>query len=252
MAAAYDSFDYFGYWQGRDYEHKSEVLATKALLQKIKKIKNILEVGAGFGRLAPTYSFRAKKVILTDPSSRTLKIARDTFRNKKNFKFIQSTVENLPSKIRPNSIDLVVMVRVVHHIKDVNGAFKIINKMISGKGYFILEFANKRHIKAMIKELLKGNFLYMNDQTTTDIRSKKSIKKGTIPFKNFHPDKVIAALNKNGFEIIEKRSVSNIRSTFLKRIFSTELLVALEGLLQKPLAYLDFGPSIFILARKKG
>ena len=251
MAAAYDSFDYFGYWQGRDYEHKSEVLATKAFLQKIKKIKNILEVGAGFGRLAPAYSFRAKKIILTDPSARTLKIARDTFRNKKNFKFIQSTVENLPSKIRPNSIDLVIMVRVVHHIKDVSGAFKIINKMLSGKGYFILEFANKRHIKATLKQFFKGNFLFTRDQATTDISSNKSIKKGTIPFKNFHPDRVIAALNKNGFEIIEKRSVSNIRSTFLKRLFSTELLVAIEGLLQRPLSYIDFGPSIFILAKKR-
>ena len=98
MSAAYDTFDYPGYWIGRDYEHKSEVIALKALLQKIKRIKTILEVGAGFGRLVPSYAFRAKKIILSDPSSKSLKIARGAFSGKKSIKFIHSCLENLPAK----------------------------------------------------------------------------------------------------------------------------------------------------------
>lgn len=252
MPAAYDTFDYPGYWIGRDYEHKSEIIALKAFLQKIKKIKKILEIGAGFGRLMPSYGFRAKSIILSDPSAKTLKIAREAFKNRKNIRFIHSSLENLPSKIRPASISLVIMVRVIHHIKDIDSAFKIVHRLISPNGYFIFEFANKKHIKSTVKEFFKGNFRFLNDLTTMDIRSKKSIKKGTLPFLNYHPDKIKDVLAQYGFEVIEERSVSNIRSTFIKSVFSTELLVSVESLLQKPFSYIDFGPSIFILARKRG
>lgn len=252
MSAAYDTYDYIKYWIGRDYEHKSEVIALRAFLTKIKKIKTILEIGAGFGRLLPSYVFRAKKIILTDPSSRTLKVARESYKDRKNVKFIHSSLENLPSKVRSGTIDLVVMIRVLHHIQDIDNAFKVIHRMISPNGYFIFEFANKKHIKATISQFLKGNFKFRGDVETTDIRSKKSIKKGTIPFLNYHPDKINEVLAEYGFDVIEKRSVSNIRSPFLKRFFSTELLVAVDGILQRPLSYVDFGPSIFILARKRG
>lgn len=252
MSAAYDTFDYPGYWIGRDYEHKSEVIALKSFLQKIKKVKNILEIGAGFGRLAPSYAFRAKRVILTDPSAKTLKIARASYVGKKNFKYIQSSLENLPSKIRGGTVGLVIMIRVIHHIKNIDAAFKIIHRMIAPGGYFIFEFANKKHIKATFKEFAKGNFSFLKDQETTDIRSKKSIKRGTLPFLNYHPDKIKEILNEYDFEVIEERSVSNIRSSFLKKVFSTELLIWFETILQKPFSYIDFGPSIFILAKKRG
>jgi len=104
MAAAYDTFDYPSYWIGREYEHRSEVIALKAFLSKIKRIKTILEIGAGFGRLAPIYSYRAKRVILSDPSSKTLKVARNAFKDKKNFRFIHSSLENIPNKLRASSL----------------------------------------------------------------------------------------------------------------------------------------------------
>jgi len=250
MSAAYDTYDYISYWRGREYEHKSEVVAIKSFLQKIKRIKTILEIGAGFGRLAPLYSFRAKKIILSDPSSKTLKIARETFRNRKNFKFIHSSIENLPSKIRASSIDLIVMVRVIHHIKDVDTAFKIIHRTLSPNGYLIFEFANKKNIKSTLKELFKGNFSFIEDTATKDIRSIKSIKRGTLPFLNYHPDKIKELLSEYGFSVIEERSVSNIRSMFLKKLFATDILIAVEKLLQIPFSFVDFGPSIFILAKK--
>jgi ubiquinone/menaquinone biosynthesis C-methylase UbiE len=252
MRAAYDTYDYLTYWVGRDYEQKSEIIAIKVFLQKIKKIKKILEIGAGFGRLVPSYAFRAKSIVLTDPSAKTLKIAREAFAGKKNIKYIRAPLENLPVKIRPASISLAIMVRVSHHIQNIDDAFKIINRMLIPNGYFIFEFANKRHIKATLRELVRGNFVFLKDQTAKDVRSKKSIKTGTLPFLNYHPNKINEILSQYGFEIIEKRSASNFRSSFLKNIFSTELLVAIDGLLQKPLSYINFGPSIFILARKRG
>lgn len=251
MAAAYDNFDYPTYWMTREYEHKSEVMVLNNFLHRINKIKNMIEIGAGFGRLVPYYSYRAKKIIVSDPSSKLLRVAREDFKDKRNLKFIHSSLENLPKKVRPKTMDLAIIVRVLHHIKDVPLGLKIIGKMLTPGGYLILEFPNKIHFKKTLSQFRKGDLTYPLDLTITDMRSKKAIKKGLLPFYNFHPDKICEMLEDAGFEVIEKRSVSNIRSSFLKKIFSVDLLLYAEKLTQVPLSYLNFGPSIFILARKR-
>ena len=253
MSAAYDTYDYPSYWLGREYEHFSEVLAIKAYLQKISKVRNILEVGAGYGRLAKIYLYRGKKIILSDPSSRLLAIARDELGNNHNreIKFIHSSLENLPKKIKAGNINLTICVRVLHHIKDIDNAFSLINKLLSKRGYLILEFANKSHFKATISEFLKGNLTFPLDIFPKDIRSRRNIRKNTLPFVNYHPDDIVKKLKDSGFEIIEARSISNIRSGFFKKIIPLDTLLVCEKALQKPFAKIHFGPSILILARKR-
>lgn len=251
MAAAYDTFDYPAYWKGRDYEHKSEVIALNSFLSQISKIGTILEIGSGFGRLASIYSYRSKKIILSDPSAKLLKIARKNVK-KKNSKFIQSKLENLPKKIRSGSIDLILMIRVMHHITDIENTISIIEKLLSKRGYLILEFANKRHWKAVGREMLKGNILYPLDIFPKDIRSKKNIKKKTLPFVHYHPDIITHTLDSHGFDILEKRSVSNIRIPFVKNILPEETILIIERELQKILAPFNFGPSVFLLCQKRG
>jgi len=250
MSAAYDTFDYPSYWIGREYEHKSEVFALKQFLAKIRQVKTILDVGTGFGRLVPFYSFRAKKLILTDPSSKLLKLAREAFRFKKNLKFIHSSLENLPGRISKNSIDLIIVIRVIHHIKDIDAAFKIFGLLLKNRGYLILEFPNKSNWKASIRHFLKGDLTFPIDLATTNLSRRRKAK--TLPFLNFHPDRIDEIIREYGFEVVEKRSVSNIRSTLAKRIFSPDFLVYLDTLSQKTLSLINFGPSIFILARKRG
>lgn len=252
MPAAYDTYDYPAYWADREYEHKAEYFAIKTLLNKIPEVKTILEIGAGYGRLFSSFSYRAKKVILSDPSASSLSMARKKIKNNKKAVFIQSSLENLPNQLRGGTADLVIMVRVLHHIEDTQEAFKIIAKLLKDNGYFILEFANKGHIKATLKELYKGNLTFPLDIFPIDKRCKKSIKANTLPFINYHPDEITEQLKEAGFSIVEKLSVSNIRSTFLKSIIPTHTLIDIEKSLQKPLSYLNFGPSIFILAKKRG
>lgn len=252
MSAAYDNYNYTSFWIGREYEHKSEVVALRAFLHKIHKIKTILDVGGGYGRLVPNYLFRARKAILSDPSSKLLKIARETFKGEKKLNFIHATLSTLPSKIRRHTIDVVVMVRVVHHISNLDVAFEDIGKLLKPHGYLIVEYANKRHLKATIKEMLGGNFMFPFDVEPVDIRSEINKKDKTIPFLNYHPDTIDALLEKHGYQIIEKRSVSNIRSTFLKSVLPVDFLVTLDRFTQRLFAGIAFGPSVFVLARKKG
>lgn len=187
---------------------------------------------------------------MTDPSARLLSAARKNLSNKRNIVFVQSSWENLKTKFKAKSIDLAIMVRVIHHIVDPDKAILTVNRLLKPGGYFILEFANKSHIKATIKELSKGNFTYLMDISSKDIRSAKSIKQKTLPFINYHPDTISRILKNNGFSIKYKLSVSNIRSPFLKKMLPVNTLLGLEKLLQEPLAKVNFGPSIFILAQK--
>jgi ubiquinone/menaquinone biosynthesis C-methylase UbiE len=137
MAAHYDTYDYPAYWIGREYEHESEVMAIRAFLEKIPKISSILEVGAGFGRLVPAYSFRAKRVILSEPSPKLLKIAKLSY-PEENFSFLQTTAQNLSQKIRAGSIDLAICVRVVHHVEEINDVIQNVSRILKKKGFFIL------------------------------------------------------------------------------------------------------------------
>lgn len=251
MAAAYDTYDYPSYWIGREYEHEAEIIAIKAFLEKLPKVKSITEIGAGFGRLTPSYIFRANQVRLIDPSAKLLKLARKNAKSGK-VKFVQSTIENLDDKVRRNSADLVILVRVLHHIKDIDNTFSIINKILNVNGYFILEFANKKHLKATISQFLKGNLTFPLEIFPEDKRSQKSKREKSIPFVNYHPDIIEEKLKENKFEIIETRSVSNIRSPLLKRFLPLEVCLTIEKNIQKILAKINFGPSIFILAQKRG
>lgn len=250
MAAYYDNYDYPSYWTSRKYEHQSEIFAIRSFLQKVPKINKILEIGAGYGRLTATYIFRAHKVILTDPSAQLLRLARSKYLKKKQIKFIQTTIQNLPKKIKRGTVDVAIMIRVLHHLENPDQAFEIVSNLLPKGGYFILEFANKRHLKATISQFLKGNFTFPIDIFPTDKRNTKRRKK-TLPFYNYHPDQIVDKLKAHGFKIIEKRSVSNIRSPFFKKIFTTHALLSAEKILQKPLSLFNFGPSIFILAKKK-
>ena len=252
MSAHYDTYDYPSYWEKREYEHESEIIALKSLLLNIKKIDSIIDIGSGYGRLTQTYLHRGKKIILTDPSLKLLSIAKNTFKNIKKVKYVQSKAETLKGKIKPKSIDLAIIIRVIHHLDNPEKVFKIVNKLIKPGGYLILEFANKRHGKAVFKEMCKGNLTFLLDIFPKDMRSSKSKRKKTIPFTNHHPDSIAKMLTDNGFNIIDKRSVSNIRSTKIKNSISLENLLKIEELLQKPFSYINFGPSIFLLARKKG
>ncbi len=251
MVAAYDSYDYSAYWEGRNYEHNSEVIALKKLLDKIPKIRAIVEVGGGFGRLVPAYAYRAKRVIFSEPSAKLLQKAKSNLSNFQNITYLQSGIENIANSVPKGRTDLVLLIRVAHHLTDLESSFTTINSLLKPKGYFILEFANKLHFKAIFRHIFKGDFGYLTDLSSVDIRSPRSIKKHTIAFLNHHPALVYHSLEKSGFEVIEKLSVSNFRSPFLKKYLPMDVLISLEHAFQSLLSRLNFGPSIFVLAQKK-
>ncbi len=250
MSAYYDRFDYPSYWTGREYEHRSEILAISSFLNKIQNIDKVLEIGGGYGRLVSTYLPRAKKILFSDPSSKLLSIANKKINSDK-VSYLHTAIENIDKKIKGNKFDVVVMVRVLHHIKNICKTFKSIYKLLDNKGFLILEFPNKLHSKAVFKELLKGNFTILYDFFPKDVRSPGNIQNKCISFNNYHPGYIIELLKSCGFDIVEIRSVSNVRNEFLKKHIPLKTLNRIEELLQIIFSWVYFGPSTFVLAQKK-
>ncbi len=246
----YDSYDYGHYWQHRRYEDKAEKIALIKFLSLIrqKKQKIIADIGAGFGRHAPLYVSLFKTVILIDPSNELLLEAKRNLHRYPNIIFKKGRGEKIP--LENESVDVALLIRVVHHLRNISPTFKEISRILKPGGFFIIEFANKVHFKALIKAFLRGNFRFLSETAAIDRRSPQNLKNNSIAFLNYHPRVIEKSLEKEGFTIIGKLSVSNFRSPLLKRVLPLRILLAMERLSQPLLAPLNFGPSMFLLARK--
>lgn len=230
-------YDYTKYWEGRDYENASEIMALVKLLPK--NGKRILDAGGGFGRLLPAYKDKFEEIVIFDQSSKLLSQAIEKAKSENVIiKTYEGDIYKL-SEYRLGKFDCVIMIRVAHHLDDLPKAIKEISKIVISGGTFILEFANKLHAKSTVRNAAKLNFKYFK----TDPISRAS---KDVTFLNFHPSFVEKLLKESNFKIEEKLSVSNFRVNAMKRTLPKDSLLILENLMQKPLSYLNFGPSIFV------
>lgn len=242
------SFSYPKYWGKRRYEHFSEIIALGKLIDEIPLQKRgiLIDVGAGFGRLAEAYIKRVKTSVLLDPSKKMLNRAKRNLKKRANLKFKLGTVEKIPFENR--SFDLALMVRVSHHLEDFEKAIAEIARVLKPRGFLILEFANKNHFKARV-------FSLFNSQWRRKTFGLKPVEIGSkrkkIPFVNYHPYWVEKLVKKSGFKIITKLSVSNFRFSGFKKFFPSIFLLWVENHFQSLLGKVDFGPSIFLLLEKK-
>ena len=246
--AFYDHYNYQRYWRGREYEHEAELVALEKLFSMVpqKNRQTILDVGAGFGRLAPIYANKFTSCVLVEPSQKLINQAKRKL-NYQNLKFKPGRGESFQIKTK---FDVVLTVRVAHHIQDLPAFLKNINHHLKNDGFLILEFANKTNFKARLKALFRGDWSFSKDLTSVDRRSPANINQKTILFLNHHPQKVKQDLEQSGFKIVTQLSVSNFRFPILKKLIPTGVLLRGERALQPFLGKIGFGPSIFILAQK--
>jgi len=236
--------NYLHYWDGRDYENAAEQIAIKRLL-KGKHFQHAVDVGGGYGRLCLLLEDYAEKVTLAEPSQQQLDIAKDFLRHHPEIDRKLTQADNLV--FEDNSVDLLTMIRVMHHLPDPSVEFSEIHRVLSDNGLFILEVANYAHGRNRLKHFLKGKKL---PTKPVDIRSKVHQTEDEIPFVNHNPKTVIKQLNKAGFKVERTLSVSNLRSPALKKIVPESGMLAIERVLQPALAKTYFGPSVFFLLKK--
>lgn len=238
-------YNYQDYWAGREYEHVAEGMALKRLL-KGRHFKQAVDVGGGYGRLSKFLTTFADNVTLAEPSQQQLDIAKIYLKDTPEVE--QKKLQAADLKMPDASVDLVLVVRVLHYLPDPSAEFKEIARILKPGGMFILEFANDAHFLNRLRYAVKGKRV---PQKPVDISSEASKKAGEIAFVNHHPHTIIKLLNDAGFEVDTVLSGSNLRSPVLKRLLGKNIRVGLEKLLQPMLAPLYFGPSVWLRLKKK-
>jgi ubiquinone/menaquinone biosynthesis C-methylase UbiE len=146
-----------------------------------------------------------------------------------------------------SSVDLITMIRVMHHLPEPDNELAEIGRVLSPDGYAIIEMANYMHAENRLKHYIRGQRF---SKKPVDIRSEKNRNEAEIPFVNHNPHTFKKQLVKAGFEIDRVLSVSNLRSGTIKKLVPHKLMMITENLLQPTLAGTFFGPSIFFLVRK--
>lgn len=238
-------YNYQDYWVGREYEHAAEEMAIKRLLRG-RHYQHAVDVGGGYGRLSKLLTKYAGKVTLAEPSQQQLDIAKIYLKDEPKVSAKKLQADDL--KLPDESVDLVLLVRVLHHLPDPAAEFAEIARVLEPGGTFIMEFANDAHFLNRLRYAAKGKAV---PKTPVDIRSQANRRGGEIAFVNHHPRTVINMLNAAGFEVEAVLSGSNLRSPRLKKVLGKNVLVGLERVLQPLLAPVYFGPSVWLRLKKK-
>ena len=246
VRSQYDDIDvnYLSYWTARRYEHRAEVMALSRLLEG-RRFGHAVDVGGGYGRLTAVLHNYADRVSLVDPSRRQLQAAE---RYLERYPAVDKRlIDAAHLDFEDASVDLAVMVRVLHHLPHPANELAEIARILKVGGYAIIEAANVLHAVNRVRYWRNGQRIPM---TPVDIRSEANRRPGIIPFVNHHPVMLTRQLAACGLRVKRVLSVSNLRHPALKRLMPERLLIAAEYALQVPLAPLRFGPSLFFMASK--
>jgi len=245
-ADQYDSgnFNYLNYWDGRDYEHASEEIAIQRLL-KGKHFTKAVDIGGGYGRLCVLLSNYADNVTLAEPSKQQLEIAKKYLKE-----YPEITQKNMQAddlKFKDSSVDLITMVRVMHHLPDPSTEFAELSRVLTDDGRIILEMANYAHGRNRIRHAVRFKKLPVDP---VDILSDKNKSNDEVAFVNHNPKTVVKQLAHAGLKVERVLSVSNLRSPSLKKIVPQSAMLSVETFLQLALAKTYFGPSVFFFLKK--
>ena len=233
----YEGSDYQqSFWDqgGRAYEDQSEAIALKRMLPASGKL--MLEVGAGAGRNTPRYA-GFERIVVMDYSTTQLAQAQERLGRSDKYIYVAADVYRLP--FRSGLFDGATMIRVLHHMADAPKALGQIQSTLQPGATFILEFANKLNLKAILR-------YWLGKQTWSPF-NLEPVEFVKLNF-DFHPKAIRQWLGSLGFNIEKILTVSHFRLGLLKRLIPTKLLAAVDGLFQPTGALFQLTPSVFVKA----
>ena len=223
--------------QGREYEDLAERIALRRLLPSSGQ--RLLEIGAGFGRLTEVYA-GFEQVVLLDYSKSQLRQAQAHLGRGERYIYVAGDFYNPP--FVDSLFDGATLIRTIHHAQDVPRVLQQVRRVLAPAGTFILEFANKRHLKAILRYWLR--------RQTWNPFALEPVEFVELNF-DFHPKWMAARLQEADFTIQRRLAVSHFRVPLLKRYIPARLLAAMDGLVQWTGAWWQLSPSIFIRARQR-
>jgi SAM-dependent methyltransferase len=265
---AYADFRYRDvFWPRRAYEDRCDRISLHSLLPRTGE--RLMEVGAGFGRLADEYA-GYREVVLLDLSGVQLDAARERFGSDPRYSVVEGDAFHLPF---PDAhFDALVCVRVIHHFDDPAPAIAEMARVLRPGGVLVLESSNKRNLKAIALYLLRrrhdspfragsqheANAYIVPDSIRRRLDSRPSAVaaasaprwSATTGF-DHAPSDLWRWLREGGFQIAATRSVGLFRADAVSRRIPLGLLSAMEKAQQRLLSRLTPGPSIFVRAVRR-
>jgi SAM-dependent methyltransferase len=237
--ATYEDLGYRDrFWPARAYEDACDRIALLALLPVHGE--HLIEVGAGFGRLADCYAGWSN-VVLLDSSEVHVAAARSALGADSRFEIRLGDALALP--YQDATFEAAICVRVLHHFKNPAPLLSELGRVVRPGGVLVVEYANKRNLKAIARHLLGR-------------QDWSPFEPGSVNYKPHHfdhsPQTMGRAVRSAGFSIERARAASLFRVPFLCRRLPATLLAGVEAQLQEPLGWIKPGPSVFLLARRRG
>lgn len=238
---SYEGSDYqTTFWETSDrrYEDAAEEVALRRLLPKEGQL--LLELGAGAGRNTPRYP-GYQKIILLDYSRTQLEQARQRLGTGEHYTYVAADIYRLP--FVDGLFDGATMIRTLHHMADARAALAQVRRVLQPNATFILEFANKQNLKAILRYALR--------QQSWSPFSPDPVEFAPLNF-DFHPATVRSWLRGCQFSIERQLTVSHYRMGFFKRFFPLRLLVWLDSFAQLSGDAWQLSPSVFVRSQAVG
>lgn len=237
----YEGSDYrtrFWQGQGRDYEDQAERIALRRLLPPSGD--TLLDVGAGFGRLADEYG-GYERVVLFDYSRSLLREAQAHLGHDPRFIYVAGNWYALP--FVNGLFETLVQVRTLHHAADAPALFAELGRVSRPAATYVLEFASKHNLKAMLRYAARRQ-----DWSPYD---PEPIEFVDLNY-DFHPQWISEQLTAAGFDPGPRLTVSHFRFGPLKKLVPTGLLVSLDSLAQRTGDWWQLTPSVFVRSTYTG
>ncbi len=227
------------FWEGRgrEYEDAAERLALQELMPPVGI--RIAEIGAGFGRLSDLY-LGYEQVVLFDYSRTLLQDAVRTRGSDPKFVFVAGNIYALP--LATGILDTLVMVRVMHHLANVNRALEQLNRTLHDQSVAVLEYANKRNLKALLR--------WVGRRQHWSPLAHEPVEFLELNY-DFHPSWMDERFAQAGMHITKQYGVSHFRLSLLKERIPPQALARVDRALFGVGGRYPIAPSVFVQATAK-
>ena len=228
------------FWERADrrYEDVAERMALRTLLPPTGR--RLVDIGGGFGRLGAEYA-GYRQVVFFDYSRTMLAQAVERWGHDPRFVFVNGNVYRPP--FLPGAMDTVVMIRVIHHLERADRALERIAGMLRPGGSAVVEFANKRNLKAVGRHLL--------GLQPWSPHAREPVEFAEMNF-NFHPAWIRERMRGAGLDIDRAMGVSHFRLPLFKRLLPPQWLARMDLVAGPLTAGREVAPSVFVHSRRQG
>lgn len=172
-----NDYDYQEYWEGRDYEQWSEDRVLRRLVPKLSPSPWFADFGGAYGRNAQYYLPHAAHAVILDYSATNLRNAARRHAaavEAGRLSLVRCDLNAVP--FADYSFNGAIIVRVLHHLPDVDHALAEIGRCITGA--WLLDVPIKHHLLGVVRGAARGRL--------GDVRSPEPLVTGDSDEKYFN------------------------------------------------------------------